>query len=45
MNITVSWGQVITIAVTQAISTATTFYVMRTLGLLHNKEKKEKDKK
>jgi len=50
MNIAVSWQQVITIGITQAISAISTFYTLRTLGMLHNGElvkkvvKKDEDK-
>ena len=40
MNI--SWGQIITIFLTQAISAVSTFYTMRMLGMLHTQPKPKK---
>lgn len=41
IEIAVGWQQVATIAITQTVSTATTFYVMKGLGMFHSKEKSD----
>lgn len=46
IDLTVSWGQIITIFLTQSVSTVTTFYMLRLLNVVHhNKENKKKGEK
>ena len=44
-SITISWGTVVTVAITQVISTTVTFYMLKFLNTVHQNGGTEKIKK